>query len=41
MINSWDGWGENGMAWISFDDFEKLLKAQGEACTATELDLDK
>ena len=32
------GWGMNGRAYISFDDFERLLsKRNGEACLATEL----
>lgn len=29
-------WGENGLFWISFKDMEKLIKANGEACTAFE-----
>ena len=35
--NSWGrNWGERGFAWISFLDMSKLLRAQGEACIATE-----
>jgi len=35
--NSWGtGWGDLGMAYIRFDDFEKLLNDQGEACVAFE-----
>lgn len=35
--NSWGrSWGKNGFAYISFDDFEKLLKNGGEACIAFE-----
>jgi hypothetical protein len=35
--NSWgQRWGKNGYAFISFDDFAGLLKAQGEACIAFE-----
>lgn len=31
--NSWGrGWGHNGEARISFDDMERLLREQGEAC---------
>jgi len=35
--NSWGrGWGKKGHAYISFDDLDKLLKDQGEACVAFE-----
>lgn len=35
--NSWGrSWGDDGHAWISFDDMETLLKAEGEVCLATE-----
>jgi len=37
MINSWGNWGQNGRAWISYDDFQVLLNSQGEACVATEV----
>lgn len=38
MIQTWGrGWGENGRAWISFTDLDKLIKANGEAATAKEL----
>jgi C1A family cysteine protease len=37
-INSWGPkWGANGRFWLSFRDFDKLIKAQGEAATPTEL----
>lgn len=36
--NSWgDDWGQSGRAWLSFADFRKLLRADGEACRATEV----
>jgi hypothetical protein len=43
IINSWGKWGlaENGMAWIRFEEFEDLLKSDGEAGCATEIDMDK
>jgi len=35
--NSWGtSWGKGGMAFISFTDFNKLLKQRGEACLAIE-----
>lgn len=35
--NSWGrGWGKNGYAYITFDDFAKLLNEWGEACIAVE-----
>jgi hypothetical protein len=35
--NSWGkSWGIEGQAFISFDDFDKLLKSGGEACMALE-----
>lgn len=40
--NSWGrGWGEKGHAYISFDDFEKLLLEDGEACMAFEKKLEE
>lgn len=37
--NSWGkGWGKNGFAYISFDDMEKLILDQGEACLAIEME---
>src|SRR5215207_1538402 len=37
MINSWGpNWGsQNGRAWITFANLDKLIKDDGEACTAT------
>lgn len=38
MKNSWGrGWGLGGMALISFEDFERLLREDGEACIAQEV----
>lgn len=38
MKNSWGrGWGQAGHAWITFDDFARLLSEDGEACLATEV----
>jgi hypothetical protein len=38
MVNSWGrNWGDNGRAWVSFADLDKLIKAEGEAATATEI----
>lgn len=35
--NSWGRkWGKSGLAYISFDDMEKLIKGQGEICLAVE-----
>jgi len=40
MLNSWgSSWGDNGHAKITWQDFTKLLKAQGEACATLELAL--
>jgi len=39
--NSWGAsWSKGGHAYISFDDFDKLLKDQGEACVAFEKKLE-
>lgn len=39
--NSWGkNYGDGGHAYISFDDFEKLLKTNGECCVALESKLD-
>lgn len=38
MINSWGtAWGEQGRAWVSFADLDKLIKDNGEAVTVDEL----
>jgi len=38
IINSWGaGWGNRGCASISFADFDKLLKDDGEAATVVEI----
>jgi C1A family cysteine protease len=38
LLNSWgDGWGENGMAWMTFETLERLIHDQGEAAVATEV----
>jgi C1A family cysteine protease len=38
MINSWGtGWGDNGRAWITFEDLDRLIKAEGEAAVAMEI----
>ena len=40
--NSWGTeWGDNGHAFLPFSDFRVLLKQNGEACLATETQLDK
>lgn len=37
MKNSWSrSWGENGRAWVSFDDMQILLRDQGECCLGIE-----
>lgn len=37
--NSWGKeWSKNGFAYISFDDIEKLILNQGEACLAVEVE---
>lgn len=38
IINSWGTeWGDNGHAWISYKDADRLIKNWGEAATGTEL----
>lgn len=38
MINSWGRpWNQHGRGWVSFATLDRLIKAQGEACTAKEL----
>lgn len=38
VINSWGrSWGQNGLAWLSFTDAERLISEAGEAATAKEL----
>lgn len=37
ITNSWEkDWGRNGRAYLSIKDFDKLLRANGEACRAIE-----
>lgn len=37
LKNSWGrSWGQNGHAWISFDDMERLITEDGEVCLALE-----
>lgn len=36
LLNSWGSeWGSAGTAWVTFDDVERLLREQGEACVPT------
>lgn len=38
ILNSWgDEWGKRGLAYISHDDMDKLLKDHGECCLAVEI----
>lgn len=38
IVNTWgQSWGQAGRAWISFKDVQKLLDAEGEAVTPTEV----
>lgn len=40
--NSWGTrWGDNGHAYISFSDFEKIFKHGGEACIASEVKINE
>jgi len=37
--NSWGrGWSDRGFAWLPIEDLDKLVKDQGEACLATEIE---
>lgn len=37
LCNSWSAnWGQKGLAWLPFEDLEKLLAEGGEACTPIE-----
>jgi hypothetical protein len=37
MVNSWGrGWADEGVAWVSLGDMQRLLSQYGEACTAIE-----
>lgn len=36
-MNSWgSGWAQQGRFWVTFGDLDRLVKADGEACVATE-----
>jgi hypothetical protein len=38
IINSWGTtWADRGMAWLSFNDAERLIREWGESCTAVEI----
>jgi C1A family cysteine protease len=37
MRQSWGpGWGQNGRAWVTYSDMDKLIRSDGEACAAVE-----
>lgn len=38
MVNSWGiGWGQDGRAWMTIKDLDRLVKEEGEACVASEI----
>lgn len=38
ILNSWGReWGQSGRAWVAFEDMNRLISQDGEACTAIEL----
>jgi hypothetical protein len=38
ILNSWGrNWGQNGRAWIGFNDLDYLIRDYGEACSAIEI----
>lgn len=37
LLNSWGLWGQNGRAWLSGEDFRRLLSEGGECCSAMEI----
>lgn len=40
VVNSWGpGWGERGRAWLALADLDRLLKEDGEAGVAVEVDI--
>ena len=42
LHNSWGrGWGNRGRAWISFAQMDQLIRDDGEACAAVEVDTDR
>lgn len=36
LLNSWGDWGQGGGFWLTFADFERLFKENGEAVAAVE-----